>query len=86
MISFDLIKEAVVVGIILIVTGYIASFLVKNIMPNPIANEHREACKVWNKYHSMEISLFFAGVIAHIGLELVGMNKWYCQNGVACLT
>lgn len=54
-------------------------------MPNPIANEHREACKVWNKYHSMEISLFLAGVIAHIGLELVGMNKWYCQNGVACL-
>ena len=84
MISIDLFKEAFAVGIILIITGYIASFIVKYIMPNPIAEEHREACKVWNKYHSMEISLFLTGVIAHIGLELLGINKWYCVNGLAC--
>ena len=85
MISVGLVKEAIVVGIILVITGNIASYLVRNVMPNPIADEHREACKVWNKYYSMEITLFLAGVIAHFGLELIGVNKWYCQNGIACL-
>lgn len=25
-----------------------------------------------------------AGVITHLGFELVGGNKWYCLNGFAC--
>lgn len=28
--------------------------------------------------------LFFTGVIVHLICEVVGLNKWYCKNGVAC--
>lgn len=28
--------------------------------------------------------LFFTGVLVHIIFEVLGLNKWYCVNGVAC--
>ena len=28
--------------------------------------------------------LFFTGVLVHLICEVVGLNKWYCRNGVAC--
>ena len=28
--------------------------------------------------------LFVAGVLIHIGFEMLGFNKWYCKHGAAC--
>lgn len=27
---------------------------------------------------------FIGGFLAHILFEILGVNKWYCDNGVAC--
>tara|TARA_Y100000768_G_scaffold387762_1_gene380184 strand:- start:2525 stop:2785 length:261 start_codon:yes stop_codon:yes gene_type:complete len=85
MISFKtfglgLMIEAFVVGITLVLVGTIISgifsFATKSDLP-PV-------CKDWNKNYIMELSLFFTGFATHLLLEVVGLNKWYCKNGVAC--
>lgn len=30
--------------------------------------------------------LFLLGSGLHLGFEAVGLNRWYCREGVACLT
>ena len=32
------------------------------------------------------VKLFFVGVVAHLMFEVSGANRWYCDNGVACLS
>lgn len=29
--------------------------------------------------------VFFTGFFAHLARELLGINRWYCQNGNACM-
>ena len=35
------------------------------------------------KYYA---ATFISGVIANLFCEYVGINKWYCKNGNACIT
>lgn len=75
-----LLIEAIVVGIITVLVGQILSgFYAKN-------NDLPEICKSWNKNYVMEKSLFFTGFMTHLLCQVVGINKWYCTNGVACTT
>ena len=74
----DLLKEAVVVGISVILFGYIGSYIADALLPQPKRGEY------FNKYYVMELSLFLTGVIAHLVFEYTGINKWYCKNGIAC--
>lgn len=30
------------------------------------------------------MQVFLAGIIGHIIFEVIGANKWYCDNGMAC--
>ena len=72
--------EAVAVGIVTVIVGTIVSKLFQaffKVEVNP-------ACKGWNKYYAMEISLFLTGLVAHYAFELLGLNGWYCKHGVAC--
>jgi hypothetical protein len=39
--------------------------------------------QITKKYH-LEATLFLAGSLAHLFFEMVGFNKWYCKNSVAC--
>ena len=78
LIMLDLLKEATVVGISLILFGYIGSYIASVILPDTKRGEY------FNKYYVMELSLFLAGFIAHLVFEYTGINKWYCKNGVAC--
>jgi uncharacterized membrane protein YeaQ/YmgE (transglycosylase-associated protein family) len=73
-----LLFEAFVVGISIIIFGYIGAFVASFILPKTEKNEY------FNKYHVMEAALFFTGFIAHLVFQLLGINKWYCKNGVAC--
>ena len=31
----------------------------------------------------LEISLFFTGILIHLLLEYIGLNKWYCEKKCA---
>ena len=71
--TLRVIKEAVFVGILTALIGYVASALVK-----PYFNvDLPEICKSWNKKYLMEASLFATGFLLHIFLEFTGMNKTY---------
>ncbi len=73
-----LLFEAIIVGFFIIIFGYIGSYLASIILPKTNKNEY------FNKYHVMEFALFLTGFIAHLVFQLIGINKWYCKNGVAC--
>lgn len=72
--------EAVIVGLVLVVVGKIIGALVWKVRGVNLPM----ACEQWDKNYSQEISLFLTGFLLHIGSELVGLNKWYCQHGHAC--
>lgn len=83
--SNSLWTEAIVVGLVLVVVGNLVSLFLGKMLPSPVAEEHQEACRAWNKYYIMEVSLFLTGLVAHLVLEYIGVNNWYCKYGTACL-
>ena len=78
---YQLLLEALCVGIMTVVVGNISGFLVGSMLKVNLP----EVCKDWNKYYTMEISLFLTGFLIHLICEFSGINKWYCKNGFACL-
>jgi xanthine/uracil permease len=79
----QLILEAIVVGIVITVIGYLVSLVIQLVMDR--MGVKRSKNTDWNKYHVMEIALFLTGFIAHLLFEIVGLNKWYCTSGHSCL-
>ena len=75
-----LIIEAIVVGISIVISGTISSFIFSRFFKVELP----PVCKEWNKNYVMEITLFFTGVFIHLIFELIGLNKWYCKNSFAC--
>ena len=73
--------EAVVVGIVVVIMGTIVSYLLGNFFKVDLP----PVCDDWNKNYVMEISLFLTGVVSHLFFEFLGINKWYCKKGFACL-
>ena len=73
----NLIIEAIIVGILILVVGTCVSYLIRLCIKSTLP----QVCKDWNKNHVMEICLFSTGFIAHLLCELTGINKWYCTNG-----
>ena len=78
-------KEASVVGIVFVAVGTVAGFIVALVASLLGNNDLPDVCKDWNKGWTMEWSLFLAGVLGHFAFEFMGANKWYCDNGHACL-
>jgi nitrate reductase gamma subunit len=77
-----LLLEAFVVGIVIVILGYLVGFITKPWFQVTLS----ETCKGWNKKHIMEVNLFLVGFIAHLFFEFIGVNKWYCTHGTACRT
>ena len=77
----QIIIEAIVVGIITVIIGNISGLLVASVLKVNLP----EICNDWNKYYTMEITLFLTGFLIHLLCEFTGINKWYCKNGFACL-
>lgn len=75
-----LLKEAIIVGILIVFFGTIISFIISKFYVTDLP----PACKDWNKNFVMEICLFLTGFIAHVVFEFMGINKWYCKHGNAC--
>ncbi len=72
-----IIKEALFVGIVTAIIGFIIGtalmFTNKNF-----------TLKKYHFWGRVLFSYFIVGVILHLSFEAVGVNKWYCKNGVAC--
>ena len=77
----QLLLESIIVGIAVVVLGYVVGWITKPF----VAVDLPAVCKQWNKNYAMEINLFLIGFLAHLGSELVGLNTWYCKHGHACL-
>ena len=82
---FEVIVEGIVVGVVVVIVGTLVAFLYR-VMADRYLKKNRlpEVCKSWNKYHAMEISLFFTGFLSHVLFDITGFNKWYCKTGYAC--
>ncbi|MBA42452.1 MAG: hypothetical protein CMF62_00395 [Magnetococcales bacterium] len=73
--------EAIVVGIITIITGNIAVFIISKSLD--LKPKLPEICDTWNKFYTLEVSLFLTGVLTHLAFEYSpygNMNKWYCNT------
>lgn len=77
---YQILIEAVVVGIMTVIFGSIAGMIVAPFLKVDLP----EICSTWNKFYAMEISLFLTGVLIHLFCEYTSINKWYCKNGFAC--
>ena len=64
-----LLIESFVVGIITLIIGSI----IFNLSVNKVNKEK-------SKPYGLNFSFFITGVILHIGLEVLGFNKWYCNK------
>lgn len=73
--------EAFVVGVATIIFGNLAAFVMSPLL---FKVELPKVCGTWNKFYSMEITLFMTGFLLHLFSEFSGINRWYCNNGVAC--
>lgn len=69
------IYEACCIGIITLILGKIAIYLTFN------ENDRKEHEK---KYKDMNIILFLIGFTLHFIIEMIGLNKWYC-DGKKCV-
>ena len=65
--------EAIIVGILTVIVGVFVKAIISGIVPSVVP----DICKDWNKHHIMEISLFFTGVLVHLGCEFTGLNQKY---------
>lgn len=75
-----LLIEAIFVGIITVILGYVAGYIVNQLEKK----ETPDLCKNWNENYVMEKSLFLTGFLVHVFCELTTVNKWYCKHGLAC--
>lgn len=69
--NFKTVFEAFVIGIITLVIGKIAFNLTIN-----KKNKDNEK----EKPYGIEPALFITGFLLHFIIEIVGLNKWYCEK------
>ena len=76
----NLLIEALFVGVVTVIIGNLAGYIIGTLLKVDLPI----VCKDWNKYYTMELSLFLTGVLVHLLCEYTGINKWYCKHGIAC--
>jgi hypothetical protein len=69
----NVLYEAVLVGIVVVVCGLFVNFLLKNTMKIEMS-----------KGNLLMLNLFITGSFTHLFFEYLGLNKWYCKHGFAC--
>ena len=70
---WNLLIESIIIGVITAIIGKITFNLTANKY-----NYHNKKEK--NKPFGIEIAFFITGLLIHIILEYVGVNKWYCDK------
>jgi len=79
----NIVYESFIVGII---TSILGSLMIKILTKvNSIENHDYigNFVKKYKKTYIIEISMFFTGILIHLLLEYIGLNKWYCEKKCA---
>lgn len=71
----NIVIEGIVVGIGVILVGTLISYLIAK-----MRNKNTRFLK--NPW--MLVGLFLTGFVLHVGLDVAGLNKWYCKNCAGC--
>ena len=74
MLTEQLVKEAVSVGVVVVVIGLVLHMISLKLKAHDL-----------NNMTVYSVHLFATAVLAHLLMEYAGVNAWYCSNGVACL-
>lgn len=81
----NLLYESICIGLI---TALIGSMVIRILLYFKKHNDNESldyetSIQKWNKNYLMEISFFFTGILIHLLLEYIGLNKWYCEKKCA---
>ena len=76
------ISETICIGLIAALIGSMSIRIILkfNKLENNKSINLEKLVKEWNKNYLLEISLFFTGVLIHLTIEYIGLNKWYCEK------
>lgn len=81
-----IIGEGIVVGILLILYVYVASWVLSQFsklsgvsMKPSFTDACKSVCETWNDKYVMEKTLFLAGFLFHVSFEYTGFNRRYCD-------
>ena len=72
----NIIVEGFAVGISVLLLGLVVRYI--------IAKFENTSTNFISKNRGMWLSLFLTGFILHVGLDLIGLNSWYCKNCAGC--
>jgi uncharacterized membrane protein len=72
--SMELFKESLYVGAFICVIGLVLHYLSLKYMDHDM-----------NNYKIFGLHLFVIGMLGHLVLEWLNVNKMYCKTGNACL-
>lgn len=78
-----IIFESIIVGII---TSILGSIVIKTLTKVNSLDKNDYLNSFVGKYkktYILEISMFFTGILIHLLLEYIGLNKWYCEKKCA---
>jgi hypothetical protein len=77
-----LLYETICIGLIAALIGSMSIRIILkfNKLENNKSINLEKLVKEWNKNYLLEISLFFTGVLIHLTIEYIGLNKWYCEK------
>lgn len=71
----SLLQESIMVGVMVIVAGFLVSWLYSSVMGSVDLTDTMQFASV----------LFLIGVVVHVFSEYSGINKAYCSMGNACV-
>ena len=73
--SLKTLLEAIVIGLITFIIGKIAF----NITINKSNSKDQDQEQVTVPY-GLDLTFFVTGFLLHIFIEIIGLNKWYCDK------
>jgi hypothetical protein len=80
---FQVLSEAVLVGIVTVIFGYAIMELLKRCSWFQTSCNCRSSCTC-QKNRRLEVGLFLTGALLHIFFEVIGGNKYFCENMYSC--
>ena len=75
----NVVIEAFIVGISSLLMGLLLHVVLGH------HAQHANSPNMKKEMIQLAVILFLTGVLLHLLYEFMGMNKWYCKNGNACL-
>lgn len=77
--NFKTLFEATTIGIITLIIGKIAFNLTLN-KNNNDDNNNEDVIFPNNEPYGINLTLFITGFLLHYIIEILGLNKWYCNG------